>query len=228
MFTNRLRLGDKLELEIKDAAYKIEEPLVSKYDTQLSDGTLEILAPIYKGRVLYIAPDTKMDVIYQREGNLFKFKAIALESRFSGRVAMLRIKPVSEEIHIQRRNFYRINCVLDVEYRMFQEENTPEEKRGDFKKGLTKDISGGGICLRMNEKPERDWFLEGRLKLNQEPGEIAFMGKILRTVRTDSNAAYKYETSLEFIRISNKDREKIISFVFDYQRKFLEKGWYDK
>lgn len=224
MIKTRLKLGDKLELEINDEAYKIEQPLVSQFDSQFPDGTMEILSPIYRGRVLYIAPNTKIDVIYQHEGSLYKFGAVALVSRFLGRIGMLRIKPVSEEVRIQRRNFFRIACVLDIEYRLYEEKNTPE-MRGDFKKGLTKDISGGGICLLMNERPEPGCFLEGKLNIGQE---IAFTGKVLRVMRTENNEVYSYETSLEFTGISEKAREKLISFIYDYQRRLLKKGWYTK
>jgi c-di-GMP-binding flagellar brake protein YcgR len=34
-----------------------------------------------------------------------------------------------------------------------------------------------------------------------------------------------FETGIEYKQIENRDREKIISFVFETQRERLRKGW---
>lgn len=34
-----------------------------------------------------------------------------------------------------------------------------------------------------------------------------------------------YETGVEFKKIENRDREKIISYIFEVQRERLKKGW---
>ncbi|NMA65988.1 MAG: hypothetical protein GX957_07065 [Clostridiaceae bacterium] len=226
MNNSKLKIGDKVEIEINDEFYDLEQPLVSQYEIQLPDGTMEILSPIHKGRLFYIARNTKIDVIYEHKGDLFKFGAIVLGNRFSGRIALLRIQPVTEEKRIQRRRFFRLNCVLDIEYRIFEKEDMPVEERGDFKKSITKDISGGGICFLLNEKPRHGWLMEGKLKISDQ--EVKFDGRVLRIVPTNSEKGYKYEIGLEFIKISNRHREKLISFIFDYQRKLLKKGWYIK
>ena len=39
---------------------------------------------------------------------------------------------------------------------------------------------------------------------------------------------FHYEAGIEFIDISELEREKVISFIFDSQRKMLKKGWSTK
>lgn len=225
MKKNRLELGNKLELEIDDELYRIDQPLVSQFEAQLPDGSMEILSPIYKGRVLYIGRNIELNVIYEHEGEVFCFKAIALESKFVGWLAMLRIKQISEEVRLQRRQFFRLACVLDVAYRLFKEENTPVDDRGEFVNSVTKDISGGGICLLSRENIQKDMFVEGKIKIDQD---ISFIGKVRRVIPADNKGDFKYEAGIEFIEITGKEREKLISFIFDYQRKLLKKGWYIK
>ncbi|NLM74087.1 MAG: flagellar brake protein [Clostridiaceae bacterium] len=222
MKSNRLKLGDKLELEIDNEFYNISQPLVSQFETLLPDGTMQILSPIYKGRVLYIGRNTKMNVIYEQNNDLFSFKAIAHESKYVGGLAMLRIEQISEEERLQRRNFFRLRCVLDIEYRLFEEKNTPAEERGEFKKSITRDISGGGICLFSREKIDAGTYIEGKIQLDQE---ICFIGIVRRVIPAD-RGDYKYAAGIEYIDIADKEREKVISFIFDYQRKLLKKGWY--
>lgn len=222
----KLTLGSKLELELYDKnGERVMPLLVSQYETTSPDGTMDVLAPIHEGRIFPVHRDTRMDVIYERDGDLFKFSAAAIERKISGNVFLLTIKPLSNEERMQRRTFFRFNCLLDVEYRMFQDLAIPKEDRGAFKKAVTKDLSGGGLCLLANERPTYGWFLEGLLKIERE---VRFIGKIVRVINIHDKGKFSYEIGIEFVEITNGERERVISFIFDSQRKLLKKGWSTK
>lgn len=222
----KLTLGNKLELELYDNnGDRILPFLVSQYETQLPDGTMEILAPIHEGRIYPVHKNTLMDVVYERNGDLFKFSAVAVGRSVSGNLFLLRIQPLSGEEHLQRRSFFRFNCIIDINFRMFEHKDTKKEERGEFKKAITKDLSGGGLCILSNEKPTYGWFVEGILN----PGkEISFIGRIVRVINVHDKGRFKYEVGIEFVEITNLERERVISFIFDSQRKLLKKGWSTK
>ena len=217
----KLTLGCKLELELYDNDGEHNVPLlVSQFESDSPDGTLNILAPIHEGRIYPIRRGTKMDIIYEKNGELFKFSAETVERKISGNIYLLAVKPLSEEERLQRRTFFRFSTILDVQYRMFRE--LEEEDRGTFKKTITRDISGGGLCLLTNEKPHYGWYIEGVLNIQRD---IPFIGRIVRVINVHDKGKFNYEVGVEFVEIKNPDREKIIGFIFDSQRKLLKKGW---
>lgn len=222
----KLTLGSKLELELyDDNGERIKPVLVSQFETLLPNGSMEILAPIHEGRFFTIHRETQMDVIYEENGDLFKFLAVVLEQKVSGNIHLLKIQPRSGAERVQRRTFYRFNCLLDINYRFFDKNADKKEALGEFKKAVTKDLSGGGMLLLLNEKPVTGWFLEGVIKVGRE---VRFKGHIVRVIKVEGKGKFNYETGVEFINITNMDRERIISFIFDQQRKLLNKGWHTK
>jgi len=223
MIKTNLTLGTKLELEIYAAnGEKVVPTLISQFEAILPDGTMEMLSPILEGRIYPVRRGTHLHVIYEKDGKLYTFVSEALDRRLEGNIHILQIRPLSEEEQIQRRYFFRFKCVRDVEYRMFADRDSGEEERGDFKVGITKDISGGGICLCTDSKPEIGWFVEGRLKIHQV---IPFIGRVVRVINVNDRGRYNYEVGIEYIEITNMNRERIISYIFEEQRKLLKKGW---
>jgi c-di-GMP-binding flagellar brake protein YcgR len=223
MIKTKLTLGTKLELELYDAnGDKIVPTLISQFEAVLPDGSMEILSPILEGRIYPVHRGTNLDVIYEKNGDLYRFASQALGRKLEGNIHLLRIKPLSEVEKIQRRYFFRFNCVRDVDYRIFAHRETKEEERGDYKKGITKDISGGGICLCSDIRPEIGWYVEGKLLLNQD---ILFIGRVVRVINIHDRGKYNYEIGIEFDDISNMNRERIIGYIFEEQRKLLKKGW---
>ncbi len=221
-----LTLGNKLELELYDSKFERITPiLVSQFEALLPDGSMEILAPIHEGRIYPIHRETFMDVIYERNGDLFKFLAVVLERRVSGNIYLLRIQPRSGEERLQRRTFFRFSCLLNIKYRTFEHKETKSEGRGEFKETMTKDLSGGGLCLLVKEKPRNGWFLEGIINVG---AEVRFLGRIVRVINVHEKGIFSYEVGIEFDEIKNIDRERIISYIFDSQRKLLKKGWSGK
>ncbi|HHW22803.1 MAG TPA: hypothetical protein GXX26_07985 [Clostridiaceae bacterium] len=226
METIKLTLGDKLEVELYDNNnQRIHPLLVSQFERFLPDGSMEIHAPIQGGRIFPVHRGVEMDIIYERKGELYKIRAVALERNIDGRIYLLRVMPKSGEEHIQRRGFFRFGCILDVKYRMFANKDTKAEDRGTFIKAITKDISGGGLCLLTNEKPVYGWYIEGNLDIGFN---LNFIGRIVRVFDIRDKGKFKYETGVEFVDIREMDREKVISFIFDSQRKLLKKGWSTK
>lgn len=226
METIKLTLGNKLEVELFDQNNeRIPPQLVSQFERCLPDGSMEILAPIHSGRIFPVHRGVEMDIIYQKQGDLYKFRAVALERTVAGNIFLLKIMPISGEEHLQRRFFFRFSCIRDISYRMFTRKDTKSEERGAYVKSITKDISGGGLCLLTNEKPIYGWYIEGNLDVGSN---LYFIGRVVRVINIHDKGTFKYEVGIEFIDIKDLEREKVISFIFDSQRKLLKKGWSTK
>ena len=136
MIKTNLTLGTKLELELYDANRdRIVPTLISQFEAILPDGSMEILSPILEGRIYPIRRGTHLNVIYEKNGNLFTFASQALDRRFEG--CSSSDNAVREE-QIQRRYFSGLNA---QEEHIFAHSETMG-KNAAILRG-NKDISGG-------------------------------------------------------------------------------------
>jgi len=181
---------------------------------------MEILAPIKEGRVLPVHRGVEMDVMFAQNGNIYTFKAETVDRRVTGNLYLLRIKPKTKIVRLQRRLYFRLECVLDVKNRFF--ENMDEKDLIEYKDAITKNISGGGLCLLTDVEPKSGWFFDGIIDIG---GEVHFKGKVVRVNELDNPGKYRFEVGIEFVDITEQEREKVISFIFDTQRKKLKKDW---
>lgn len=220
----QIGLGTKIELELYDRnGDKVKPVLVSQfetYDERLNK--MEIHVPFHEGRIYPVHPGTIMDVIFSKDNDTYSFKAEAFDREVQDGIAILKIKPVSPIGKIERRTFFRMNCALEVEYRIIEAFPIEETGHETYTKTVTRDISGGGVCLVTDDKLSAGTLLEAFLKLDRT---IRFVGVVARSLQTRDKGKLLHETGVEFKIIENKDRERIISYVFETQREQLKKGW---
>jgi c-di-GMP-binding flagellar brake protein YcgR len=220
------RLGSKLELELYDSNGRRMMPiLISQFEELLPDGTMEILTPIHEGRIFIVHRDTQVGVIYGKDGELFRFPAVILDYKKSGNIHLLMIKPLGGEEKYQRRSFFRLKCLLDVEYRFTGQNSDKQESVTELRKAVTRDISGGGMSLLLNDKPVVGQTMKGVCKMGND---VKFEGRIVRVRNVTDEGKFKYEAGIEFTGIKDIDRERIIGFIFELERKLLNKGWQTK
>jgi len=114
----------------------------------------------------------------------------------------------------ERRKFVRLDLNTVVEW----EKVNRDEPVGEFK---SKNISGGGICLIMDEIINIGDTLN--LKINLPTLKIIHSkGKVVWVEGFEivgGRREKKYEAGIEFIDINDKDREEIKKFVFSHLSK---------
>ncbi len=224
----QIGLGTKIELELynKDGE-KIRPVLVSQYESYDEESNLMLIhVPFFQGRIYPVHTMTQMDIIFSREGDTYMFRAEAAERIVVDDIAMLNVKPVSPIQRIERRSFFRMECELSIRYRVVGSptsfEEVDKEDGKSFISSRTKNISGGGVCMEAHEQLETGSYIEAFLTLNRT---IRFIGMVVRSIAVRSMGRILYETGIEFKTIENKDRERIISYVFETQRERLKRGW---
>ena len=217
-------LGTKLELDLFDEdGNKIPAVFISQFGGyDIDKNMMEIYAPIFQGNIYPVTPKMQMDVIFSKGKHTFLFTAEAIERVYEGNIALLYIKPVSAIEKVERRFFFRMEFQLEIQYRAFKLLLPDNEMRGDFIKSITRDISGGGVCLICEESLEKGTYVEAFLNLDKR---VRFVGVVVRSLEEKNKGVITYETGIKFVRIENKDREQIISYVFKTQRERLKKGW---
>jgi c-di-GMP-binding flagellar brake protein YcgR len=116
----------------------------------------------------------------------------------------------------QRRQYYRLNCLLSFHYK--------DETKEIWNDGTILDISGGGIRFISTYMMNKDEPIECHIQLNfeDENKHIYVGGKIVDSIETEYDTG-NYETRVEFENVSSESREFIIRFVFEEERKRRKK-----
>ncbi|NJD02276.1 MAG: flagellar brake protein [Ruminiclostridium sp.] len=228
MKVSDLEIGTKLELEIYDRNEQAQGlSLVSEFEWLVDPTTLMIAAPIFE-RVIYpLRIGTLINIYYIRkaaqEYELYTFKANVLKREMNENMALLRIGVISEIERIQRRQYFRLGCSIPVKFRAMESMNDTADINTQFKTTIANNLSGGGICLLLEEKLDVGKLLECEIATDGKKG-IRFFGKVKRYEKNVLHGKFKYEIGIAFININNNDREKVVKFIFEEQRKLRKRG----
>ena len=87
------------------------------------------------------------------------------------------------------------------------------------------DISGGGIRFTMNSPLEKDSFVVVyfTLSMGGRTKEYEVVSKILACKEMENKRGY-YEHRIQFINMSNDDREEIIKYIFEEERRLRRRN----
>lgn len=222
---SELQIGVKLELEIyDDDNEKVEPSFTSKIEMVMDHHRVVVAAPIHEGVIYPVHIGWTIAVYFIQNGDLYKFNAKIIDRNILNNIAYLIIER-TEKIHkIQRRQYFRFECILPFKYIVIDTDLSRTNDKTIQKTSITKDISGGGLCVKLDEKIGIKKYLECELVL-KENKIIRFVGKVIRSGISDNlNQKYRYEIGLVFKEIDKRDKEAIIKYIFEEQRELRKKG----
>lgn len=216
-----LNIGLKLEIHLFDKdGVKINPTFVSELEWVEKEDLLLIAAPIYEGRLFPVRIGVDIRVSFIKNDGFYEFSAKVIGRENKGNLALLKIQTLSQIQKIQRREFFRFDINIPVNYRVIESINT--KSKDEYIETITRDLSGGGLCMRLKEPIKVDKYLECELFITTK---VQFIGRVVRLTEYDTmQGPYKYEIGVYFERIDDAMREKIISYIFQEQRRLLKKG----
>lgn len=191
---------------------------VSRVDNINEDGSIDVLIPISKNRIVYIKNDTTLKVIIAKEGAIYEFKA-EIVSKLFGVVPLLRLNRTSDINKIQRRNYFRLKSVNAIQVRKIVD--LKEMAYDEYAAVSMVDISGGGLAFNADLELEINDMIEINMNLNTNA--INLLGKIVRADKND-NKVKKYSYGVNFEKIAELERNVIMRFIYEEQRKLAKKG----
>ena len=126
-----------------------------------------------------------------------------------------------------------MDCLFPIRYRIvpkeqFEKKNEAEQdKEKDeilWEEGTISDLSGGGIRFHGNVECKKGDFVEIVLPLSLQSGIIplSLYMKVVSCVHFEGSRV-AYETRGEFLNINEKERETVIKYVFEEQRRRMRK-----
>jgi c-di-GMP-binding flagellar brake protein YcgR len=210
-------VGEKIQMEYIDTSGRLHG-YTSQVIELLHNEFLDVLIPIHKAKDIYLRQDTILKIIVTKDDAVYEIRAVLYEKLF-GRIPLYRLKMLSEINKIQRRDFFRLKLMRDVE--AAQVEDLKTRKYSERFKCNLHDISAGGLQISCAKELKEKDMLELTLNLNSK--KLVVFGIILRRTLT-GNAKAPYAYGIRFDRTSEFEKNEISKYIFEEQRRLIKKG----
>lgn len=220
-----LRVNQKVTVEV------LAGPQAGKYSThfveEAKDG-LVIAAPLVQGAALTPGAGTLLKVDYTGDAAAYSFESelVRLQTGVTPMWVLARPDTIQR---MQRRTHVRLETSLPVLYTILARPDDPSpelsaQKNMSVYRGRTKDLSGGGSMLVLDQKLDSGTLVD--LEVQLKPREtINLMGEIVRIIRTEDKGTFtEYWTGVRFLDIDDHQMDTIITFIFEEQRRLRRRG----
>lgn len=246
MLRDVLSIGDKIDVKRLD---HMGRPLhnANTYVSQLADfvdkNVIHIAAPIRNGIMMIPETGENYNLCFYTKNGLYQCNCTMLNNSKENNTVVIEVKLTSDLEKFQRRQYYRLEFILDMKYHPISQEEEilinkfknnsflNDENRDEFSKRLKDleqiwykasiiDISGGGAKFNSSEmhklgnkmRINLGLELSGRLKTLNLEAVIISSNRIM-------NHYGAYENRVEFYDIGKSDREDLIRYIFEQDRK---------
>lgn len=214
------KINQKVSLRIISGAW---EGLYSTYVEGLDSQVLTVAVPMYGGGNLLLPKDEEILVEFIDGGDRLAFPTRVLGhlNQVVPLLALAAPAPGSVRIH-QQREFVRLNANLSVSYALLLPE-TAEKEKGAQKlllRGRTMDVSGSGAQIVTPEAYPTGSRLE--LLLHLQGGDVPIEAVVVRVAQQPNPK--EYWLGVRFVKMEERDRERIVRFIFSEQRARRQKG----
>ena len=195
----------------------------------VSEDRMEILMPIEATKLILLPVDGEYEIFFYTDNGLYE-STIRITDRYkSNNVYILLVELQTNLRKYQRRDFYRYSCALDMETRELTSDEALAYRKGEIyqappglpsTKAVIVDISGGGMRFTSKAEYEKDGliFCKYELLIHGGAKEYEIICKIL-DVRDIPNRSGEYEYRIQFVNLDNDEREEIIQYIFEEERK---------
>ncbi len=230
--------GDKLELKstvsvvLPDGTEGVKTYKSSVYDI-LDDGRIELLMPMEQQKLILLPVNGEYDVCFFSSGGMYRANVRIADRQKINNTYIVVVEMLTNLHKFQRREYYRFNCVIDMEVRVLNEQEVDALSKGliypesevMMARGVIVDISGGGLRFVSRERHEPDSILLLRFTLPVQEVEKQFLvaAKVIYSGAIEKREA-EYENRVKFEFISSATREEIIKYIFNAERKNRKNG----
>ena len=238
MLTDYISPGNRVELKATGKIWMDEDNRTkhiyqSKIMDVTSDDRIEVLIPFEKGKRVLLPVDGEYSLCFYSNKGLFQCYARIVDRYRSENMYFLVLDLTSELSKLQRREYYRFSCALELKSRLCtKEEIEIFEKNPRFivtpgdqlQKSVVVDISGGGLRFVANFKYDEGStiYCSYRLPGNLNDQDYEMICNVLM-VQELENRPGLFEHRIQYSYIDETSREDIIHFIFEEDRKIRKK-----
>lgn len=225
--------GNKVEIQAVERTKYIDNVETKKvYQTKvydiLSDDRLEICMPMDKTKLILLPVNAEYDLYFYTPAGLYQCFATVIDRYKTDNTFLLLLELTSNLRKFQRREYYRLSCALEMNSRPLEKEEIEAiEQKNNYivpglplKRSVIVDISGGGIRFvgSYAYEPDSLVYCKYNLVIDGNAKEYTLVAKILMVRKLEDRDGL-YEHRAQYINIDTVEREEIIRFIFEEERR---------
>ncbi len=215
---DQVKTGDFCEIHLIKGPEEIRT-YQSRVELIESNDLIFVYIPTFKTKLVKLPLEGKYEVLFKNEKVIFKYKMqITGYAKLDGELYM-KIKLTSEGEKVQRRKYYRLDLNQSIYLSIPNSEIKDRIALSDIK-----DISAGGMRFVSTQVYHDIGDFITYFTLGTD--FFALEAKIINEKDlTEFSDKYKVEYRAEFVNVSNYDRDKLVSHIFDVQRTKLNRTY---
>jgi c-di-GMP-binding flagellar brake protein YcgR len=224
----RIQWGKSDNKRSKDEEDSQSIPYIVKLQAILSEDELLITTPMVGTKEYPLPFGYDVDVVFYAKHGLFQCLCKVKKAVKENNVHLLQLTVISNLRKIQRREYYRLSCALELTSReLSPEEHAALEQEPEYslskelplRRSVIVDISGGGMRFLATQSYEVGSLIycSYQLSLNGDIKKYELVGQVL-DVRKKEDAKGVHEHRVQFVNISKQTREEIIKVIFELER----------
>lgn len=231
--------GQKIELTeilMVDTDRKPKTYQSQVFDVHEDDDRLDIAMPIVAGRLIPLSVGLHFSVCFYTPKGLYQSNCVIVDRYKSNNLYTIVIELKTAPKKYQRRQFYRLETILPLKYILLEEaelrpievlKKVPENDKfppGRLLEGNTLDISGGGMKFISDMRLDkgRSLIIEFSLPINMTMKKIRMTVKVIESVQSPNKKGF-FQHRAEYDLIGKDDREMLIKYIFEEERKMRNK-----
>ncbi len=238
MLTDYISPGNRVELKATgkiwmDDDVRTKHIYMSKIMDVTSDDRIEVLMPFERGKLVLLPVDGEYSLCFYSTRGLFQCFAKIVDRYRSDNMYILVMDLTSELSKLQRREYYRFSCALELKSRLCSKEELEAFEKNrkylvepgtNLQKSVVVDISGGGLRFVANFRYEEGSTIYCAYSLPGNVGnkEYDMICNVLKVQELEARPGL-FEHRIQYIYIDETSREDIIHFIFEEERKIRKK-----
>ncbi len=229
---NIVQPGERVDLQTisitrSDEADEERKYYISKvYD--ITEDRIEILMPMEQTKLILLPVDAEYDLYFYAKKGIYTCKGRVTERYKNESVYVVVLQMITELSKHQRREYYRYGCVLGMVSKQLKMEEENAYLQDKFieklpepqEKSVIVDISGGGLRFVSAQRYDNSRLVICRfvLTVKVESKSFTCVVRVLGS-RPVGNGTNNIEYRGQFVFLDNFDRESIIKYIFEEERR---------
>ncbi len=238
-----IKAGNKVNIRFYQEAARAEQTnrdeqvFASRVFDVLSDGTLELDIPTKEGKLVLLPHNVRYMFEFTTDQGMFRCAGQITERIRRGNFYLMRARIISKMQKYQRREYYRLNVMMDVMFQAMDARVEELEKMSEVRgllqgqsfnekvigRGTIVDISGGGMRFISETyiQGAEYMYMAFNLVISGRKQMVEVLAKVIAISRIPDSRNYTYR--LKFMYKDSKLQEKIIRFIFEEERRIRKK-----
>jgi c-di-GMP-binding flagellar brake protein YcgR len=198
--------------------------LADKYATkieQVKGDYLTVTTPMRAREYVKLDHGQKILLSVVRRNNPYFFDTFVVGTEWSDGQQLTQLRRPPENAGIQLRQHVRVAVVItDAQFWW----EAAGGKFGPTMPGQVLDISAGGfLALTRDGLPEG--LILARFTLSRQAGHLMSLARVLKDYERVSDVGVRsHRSHCQFVDMADKDRERLVKFVFQRERELRQKG----